>query len=231
MLIELDFLREISVWTVLIRLFLAAVVGGVVGLERELHGRPAGLRTHMMVSLGAALTTMIGIFNIELQGVDWADPMRLGAQVISGIGFLGAGTILLKHGKQEITGLTTAAGLWTTAIIGLAIGAGFYEGGLVATALAVLIFTTASHIESLMNSKRQRLYVYIELDDVNAVKETMDVLRDRFLATESQVCQARSGIFNHVGVETTIKINKKQSRTETVDAIQELPHVLFAFRT
>ena len=85
-------LGEITYSTVLLRLLIAAVCGAMVGFEREVHGRAAGLRTHMMVALGAALTTLIGCFNVEILKITWADPMRVGAQVISGIGFLGAGS-------------------------------------------------------------------------------------------------------------------------------------------
>ena len=106
----IDFLTEFNAVTVVIRVVLAAVAGALVGLEREFHGRAAGMCTHMMVALGAALAAMIGLFTVKELGVS-SDPMRVGAQVISGVGFLGAGTILLRGGGSRITGLTTAAGL------------------------------------------------------------------------------------------------------------------------
>ena len=227
---ELDFLREINLLTVILRLVLAVICGGLVGMEREVHGRAAGLRTHMMVSVGAALTTLIGLFSLEILEVTWADPMRIGAQVISGIGFLGAGTILLKKGNSQITGLTTAAGLWVTAVIGLAVGAGFYEGALITALLAMLIFTLISKLEFLMNSKRQRLFVYVEIDDVNIVSAFADSLSEQLSAVEIQVTPPRSGTVGNVGVEALIRIPKKASVSEKLHKLQSLEHVVFALQ-
>lgn len=125
----MDMLRQFNFLTVLLRLFLAFLFGGCVGMERERRGRTAGLRTHILVCLGACLTILCGVYIVEATGLD-SDPLRIGAQVISGIGFLGAGTIMMTR-QNHIKGLTTAAGLWTTAAIGLALGCGFYEGALV----------------------------------------------------------------------------------------------------
>jgi len=209
---------------------LAAVFGGLVGLEREVHGRAAGLRTHMMVSVGAALTTLIGVFNMEFLGVDWADPMRIGAQVISGIGFLGAGTILLKKGNSQITGLTTAAGLWVTAVIGLAAGIGFYEGALFTVTCAMLIYTIIAKLEAVMNSKRQRLFVYLEVDSVASVSGLIDLLGERFGAVEIQVTPSRSGTPANVGMEALIRIPKKVSVEEKLHKLQSMDHVIFALQ-
>ena len=118
-----EYLAEFNTVTVILRVILAAVAGALVGLEREFHGRAAGMRTHMMVALGAALTSMIGLYVCFVLEFN-SDPMRVAAQVISGVGFLGAGTILLRGGGSRITGLTTGAGLWAAAAIGLAVGAG-----------------------------------------------------------------------------------------------------------
>ena len=127
----LAYLREFNIVTILIRLVLAVVCGGIIGLERGRQRRAAGLRTHILVCLGAALTATVGFFAREVLEISSSDPLRISAQVISGIGFLGVGTILIK-GRFQITGLTTAAGLWVTAAIGIALGAGFIEGALIA---------------------------------------------------------------------------------------------------
>ena len=111
------FLKDFNIWTTLIKLTLAVIFGGVIGLERGKQGRAAGMRTYILVCVGATLTTLIGMFvSSELNIAN--DPLRIGAQVISGIGFLGVGTILVK-GRFQITGLTTAAGLWVVAALGL----------------------------------------------------------------------------------------------------------------
>ena len=224
------FLREVTYVTVLLRLAIAAICGAMVGIEREVHGRAAELRTHMMVSLGAALTTLIGVFNVEILKITWADPMRVGAQVISGIGFLGAGTILLKKENSQITGLTTAAGLWVTAVIGLASGAGFYEGSFVTAVMATVIFTLVSKLEHAMNSRRQRLFVYLELDGVSAVNQTVDALTEMVGAVEIQVTPPRSGTAGNVGMEALIRLPKKVSIVKKLHKLESLDHVLFALQ-
>ena len=128
--------RQFDYFSILLRLALAMFFGGVIGLEGARKGRPAGFRTYMLVCLGAALTMLLGQYELHMTEVHWADHQqfvgarvdvsRFGAQVINGIGFLGAGTIIVT-GNQQVKGLTTAAGLWASACVGLAIGAGFYE--------------------------------------------------------------------------------------------------------
>ena len=223
-------LGEITYETVILRLFIAAICGAMVGVEREVHGRAAGLRTHMMVALGAALTTLIGSFNMNILGITGADPMRVGAQVISGIGFLGAGTILLKKGNSQITGLTTAAGLWVTAVIGLASGAGFYEGAFVTAVMATIIFTLVSKLEIAMNSRRQRLFVYLELDGIDAVKPIISTLPELVGAVEIQVTPPRSGTTGNVGVEALVRLPKKVSVSKKLKKLESLDHVLFALQ-
>lgn len=139
MLSIFDGIRSVTSYSVCIRMILALFCGGIVGLERSFKNRPAGFRTHMLVCLGANIASATGLFlylNLHLP----TDLSRLGAQVITGLSFLGAGTIIVTR-KNTIKGLTTAAGLWTTGIIGLAIGAGFYEGAIIATILILLAET------------------------------------------------------------------------------------------
>ncbi len=121
-------LLEPNILTLIIRTVLALLCAGVIGFERDAHGSAAGLRTHILVCFGAMIAMSTGIFAAtHFSG----DASRIGAQVVSGIGFLGAGTIMVNRG--HIKGLTTAAGLWASACIGLAIGTGFYEAAIVGT--------------------------------------------------------------------------------------------------
>ena len=141
------YLRENDFVEMLIRILLAALAGGLIGTEREYHGRAAGMRTHMMVSVGAALTAIIGISLSVLMYRNYgvtSDIQRTGAQVMSGVGFLGAGCILLKKGNSRVTGLTTAAGLWATAAIGLAVGYGLYVPAFITVIIVVMAFTLTS---------------------------------------------------------------------------------------
>lgn len=228
----MESLRELNALSIFLRVLLAAIAGGLVGVEREFHGRAAGLRTHMLVSLGSALTAMIGLFiSMEMakQGIN-SDVQRTGAQVISGVGFLGAGTILLKKGNSQITGLTTAAGLWATAAIGLAVGYGMYEAAYITVAVVILAFTLISRVEFAMNSKRQRLFVYLEIDNVTSVREMTKSLSEKFGATEIQVTPPRSGTPPHVGVEALIRIPPKVSIEEKMEKLQSEDHIVFALQ-
>ena len=120
---------------VLLRLFVAAALGGAIGLERELRERQAGLRTHLVVSVGAALFTLVSAYGFTDWGVR-VDPTRIAAQIVTGIGFLGAGAIIRQG--LSVRGLTTAATLWLVAAIGMAAGAGYWEGALIATLGAII---------------------------------------------------------------------------------------------
>lgn len=128
------------------RLFMAAILSGLIGLERETHGRAAGLRTHILVCVGSALITLTSLHIFEIyKGIAAVDPSRIAAQIISGIGFLGAGTII--RSRASVRGLTTAASLWTVAGIGLAVGVGFYQGAYVTTLLALVTLFLLNKVE------------------------------------------------------------------------------------
>jgi len=224
------YLRELTTITMLIRVALAAVAGGIVGLEREVHGRAAGMRTHMLVCLGAALSALIGCYlsvSMSEMGIN-SDAQRTGAQVMSGIGFLGAGTILVKKANSRITGLTTAAGLWATAAIGLAMGYGLYEAAFVTVFVVVLAFTVVSHLETRVNRKRQRMFVYLEVDSVESVRSMTDLLVNEFGAKELQVTPPRSGTAPHVGLEALIRVPPKVTVEAKIKKLHKIDHVVFA---
>ena len=136
MLEFLNPMREITTVSVILRMVIATLVGAVIGLERSAKNRPAGFRTHILVCLGATAAMVTGLY-VFLKLKMPTDVSRLGASVISGLGFIGAGTIVVTK-KMSIKGLTTAAGLWTTGIIGLAIGAGYYELGIIGMILVLI---------------------------------------------------------------------------------------------
>lgn len=223
------YIIDFNTVTVILRVFLAALAGALVGLEREYHGRAAGLRTHMMVSLGAALTTMIGLFAVHELGMS-SDPLRVGAQVISGIGFLGAGTILWRGGGSRITGLTTAAGLWAAAAIGLAVGMGFYLGAFLTVLAVMLTFTLISRLEGRMNRKRQRMAIYLEIDHVESVAPLQEQLRDEYGLMEIHVTTPRSGHSPHVGLEILVRVPPKMGLEDNLDRFKRIEHVVFAIR-
>lgn len=146
------------------RLVLSAILGGLIGVEREVNNRPAGLRTHILVTLGSTLIMLLSIDGYYLLGGEIAqgDPFRLAAQVVSGIGFLGAGTIMRTG--NNINGLTTAASLWVSAGIGLAIGAGYYLGGIVTVVIVLLALTSLGFLEK---GVLKRKYKTIEVISTN----------------------------------------------------------------
>lgn len=152
-----EYLKSVNEISILVRIILAIICGGIIGAEREKSHQPAGLRTYTLVCMGAAMVMLTGEYMHEYYNT--GDPARLGAQVISGIGFLGAGSIIVSR-ETKIRGLTTAAGLWVSACIGLAVGAGFYSGGILATAAVYLIIAKLKKVHFQLNDT---LGLYAEL--------------------------------------------------------------------
>lgn len=171
---ELIFSSVMSSLYIFIRLIIAAVLGGIIGLEREKLNRPAGVRTHMIVCLGSCLIMLLGEYMHEIDNT--IDITRLGAQVVSGIGFLGAGAIL-KDGFS-VRGLTTAATLWVVACVGLAVGSGFYSAGILTT----IIVYSSLHFLGFTTKKglRKNISVYVESLD-NTINNLQDFLTDNGL--------------------------------------------------
>ena len=226
----ITFLRELNIITVLIRLVLAMLLGGTIGLERGKQGRAAGMRTHTLVCLGATLATMIGFYASSILELS-NDPLRIAAQIVSGIGFLGVGTILIK-GRFQITGLTTAAGLWCAAAIGIALGAGFYEGAIIAFVCAVLTVTVIHRVESHLNKKYSRFGIYIEINSDKAVRETVDYLASHYHVTDIQITTPRSGTTGNVGIEANVHNRDFSTSPDDVSKhLESLDHVIFALES
>lgn len=227
-----DFMHEINVWTVIIRIVLATLMGGIIGIERFKQGRAAGMRTHILVALGATLASMIGLFLYQEMGMA-NDPTRIAAQVVSGIGFLGMGTILIK-GRFQITGLTTAAGLWATAAIGLALGMGFYSGSIATFICAVLTVTLMSRIEYLLTKKYNRFGIYVEIKSDEFVRNTIDMLKSNYNVSAIQVTVPRSGKNGNVGIEANVHILQKKDRIPPeiiAKEIEKNDYVVFAIES
>lgn len=228
----MEWLREFNIWTIIIRLFLAAILGGIIGLERGRQRRAAGLRTHILVCVGSALTVMVGFFAREALGIELSDPLRVSAQVISGIGFLGAGTIMLK-GRFQIVGLTTAAGLWVTAAIGLSAGIGFYEGAIAAFLISIFTVIVLNKLERHINDNRSNFGVYVEIRQDKAVRECIESLKEKYQAHDIQVTVPRSGITGNVGIEVILVIPRKNKTAlkDVINEINEYPSVVYAIES
>ena len=225
----MDYLREFNMISITVRLVLAMLLGGTIGLERGKQGRAAGMRTHIFVCLGATLTTMIGYFSL-LQ-FNTGDPLRVAAQVISGIGFLGVGTILIK-GRFQITGITTAAGLWCAAAIGIALGAGFYEGALITFACSAITISTLWRVEYILNKKYRRFGIYVEICSDEYVRTAIDRLESKYNISDVQVTAPRSGTAGNVGIEANVHNNDFTISPDTVSKdLEQEEYVIFSLES
>lgn len=196
---------EMLILKTVLRSLMAIIVGCVIGSERARHSRAAGMRTHILVCLGACITSLISCFTAEFLG-STGDITRLSAQVISGIGFLGVGMIIVKN-NNIITGLTTAAGVWTTAIIGIAIGYGFYVVAAIVTVLLLVALIVVAQFEK----KRKDIEtIYIELNDLYKVNATIKALEEKIpVGFSYQVVSPKSGFMGNVGLSLLIHSKTK----------------------
>ena len=179
----LDPVRGSDFLSVAIKLVLATVTGGIIGLERRRKRRPAGFRTHILVCMGAVLAVCTNFYLCELmaklfpEGYDKIDVSRLGAQVINGIGFLGAGTILINS-RHQVQGLTTAAGLWASACMGLAIGAGYFELAVIACIFIYATITVLNNFEKIFTDRTKNMNISVTLTDTGKIRSVTDYLTD-----------------------------------------------------
>lgn len=222
------YLRELNFISILLRLSLAVIFGGIIGVGREREKRPAGLRTHILVCLGSTLAMLTNVYisNTLQEGVD---PTRIGAQVISGIGFLGAGTILVT-GKNRVKGLTTAAGLWSSACMGLAIGVGFYEGAVIGCIFIVSVTAILGKVDKMINKNSRRINLYIIISSPKILSIIISNLKKK----ESNIEINDVEINNHnlncdelIGVLMTIKIPDKIPHEQVINLIESDEGVIF----
>lgn len=167
----LDFLRGTDFLSVTFRVLLALVCGGMIGIERAEKRRPAGFRTHILICLGAAITAMTSV-HLFVTMHYYLDVARMGAGVVSGIGFIGAGTIMVTQ-RRRVKGLTTAAGLWVVAIVGLCCGFGFYEGAVCATVLVLIAEVFFSKLEYRLLRDNREVTVYTEYASPSCLEEVV----------------------------------------------------------
>lgn len=151
----------LSIENIVLRLFVAAILGGIIGYEREINERPAGFRTHILVSMGSCLMMLVSTdAYLYLDGLSF-DPQRIASQVVSGVSFIGAGTIMVN--KDRISGLTTAATIWVSAAMGLSIGIGYYTAALTTTLISIILLMLAGRVEHKLNKKNfQNLSITLE---------------------------------------------------------------------
>ena len=218
-------IRTVTTLAVIVRILVAVICGGAIGLERGLKNRPAGMRTYMLVCVGACLIMLTNqyIFQASQAG----DPMRLGAQVVSGIGFLGAGTIVVTRHNQ-IKGLTTAAGLWSAAGVGLALGVGFYEAAFVAGIAIFFVLTILQYWDDKMHSKTRLVEAYMELDQSLSMGYLIRELRALDLEISNVQIECNNSLENNVlGIIATIKAQKRCDHADLMDKIRKISGVTY----
>ena len=222
---DLSFLRDINLWSVLARTLLAVLCGSVIGLERETRRKQAGFRTHILICLGASLTTLTSQYLLLVMH-QYTDIARLGAQVIAGLGFIGAGAIIVTR-NLRIKGLTTAAGLWVTGIIGLCCGAGYYEAAIVATLLLTFIEFFMAKIEKKFIVKSEKIDLAIEFDDISGLTGITKLLNDLDLViTDMDIFKEGQGPTKNPSAIIKFMIIKKVTLNELTASILALPHVI-----
>jgi putative Mg2+ transporter-C (MgtC) family protein len=189
----------------IIRIGVAGLLGAMIGIEREIRSKEAGLKTHFLVAVGSALIMVVSKYafsDVVFEDHTSLDPSRIAAQVISGVGFLGAGTIIIQ--KQAVKGLTTAAGLWATAGIGLAIGAGMYVVGVGATILVLIGLEIVSRIFKLRFLFPQNITVQICMNKHEAVQQILETLQVKgisIITYEVEALQHDTGVVYKVGMQ------------------------------
>lgn len=219
------YLMDISSISIVARLGLAILFGGLIGFEREKKNRAAGIRTHMLVCIGACLTMMTNQFIIQTLSYG-GDPTRMGAQVISGIGFLGAGTILVT-GQHQIKGLTTAAGLWASACLGLAIGIGFYKGAIIGFVVTVMAIVSFQRLDRIFYEHKRMLDVYVEFDSITSVKYLVKKVRERGERIDSLEVIKSKDQESEIGAVVTIGYGKEENEEQLLEALEELQGINF----
>ncbi len=210
---------------ILIRMCLAVLCGALIGMEREQKRRPAGLRTHMLICLGASMTTLTSQYLLLNLGM-FTDPARLGAQVIAGIGFIGAGTIIVTK-RRQIKGLTTAAGLWASAIVGLCCGAGFYLGAVAAAVLILVAEMLMSKLEWYVISTARTINIYVEYTDADTLTKIVDQLKNMNVSIlDMELTKASAGSGRNPCVTFSLGMSKRAGHDSVMNQLTGLRGVI-----
>ena len=212
-------------WDFALRLFVAGAMGVLIGLEREYRAMEAGYRTHFLVALGSALMMIVsqyGFMEVLKTDLIRLDPSRIAAQVVSGIGFIGAGTIILQ--KQIVRGLTTAAGIWATSGIGLAVGAGMYAVGISATLLVLLGLETLSYFFKSIGLRN--MMIDFSTDDKEAIKRVSKKFNTRnYVVVSYEMTEAYTNGKNVYHVSMVVKAKRMNEEGLLLMFLQDFPDI------
>lgn len=230
------YLHELNLASMMLRIILAMIVGGIIGFEREKKGRPAGFRTYMLVAVGATMTVILSQYLDYMLNNRWVltadhigiktDLSRFGAQVINGVGFLGAGTIIVT-GRQEVKGLTTAAGLWASACMGIAIGAGFYECMIIGTLLIVGCMKLLPFIENVVTNRARNMSIYVGMDSIENLGGVVGYMKLSGIGLfDVEVDKAENENLSHVNALFSIRLPKHLQHAEVLAKIATMDGII-----
>ena len=218
-------MHALTMIDIMIRICLAVVSGALIGMERQQKRRPAGLRTHMLICLGASMTTLTSQYLLLNLGL-FTDPARLGAQVIAGIGFIGAGTIIVTK-RRQIKGLTTAAGLWASAIVGLCCGAGFYLGAVTAAVLILVAEMLMSKLEWYIISTARTMNLCVEYSEAEALTRIVDQLKNMNISIlDMELTKASNGTNRNPCVTFSLGMSKRMGHDAVMNQLTGLRGVV-----
>ena len=222
------YLKEFNTISIVVRLILSIILGGFIGIERSKSGRAAGLRTHILVCLGSTIASMTGLYINQMVG---GDASRIAAQVISGIGVVSAGSIMIRH-KSTIVGLTTAACVWAVGTVGIAIGYGFYEAAIIGVLLIMFITTTLNALDSRLRHDMKEVSVYVEFVDSKNINTTLSMIKEIGVEIETiSVEKTKTSSHNGIGADLLIHINKKKNIDAFIEQLNQIENIEFAIRT
>lgn len=220
-----EVLRELNPISVAVRLALSLLCGGILGVERGRKKRPAGFRTYMLVCMGSALVMLTNQYITLLYG--GSDPSRMGAQVVSGIGFLGAGTIIVT-GRNRVKGLTTAAGLWAAACVGLALGVGFYTGALGGCILIFVVMALLQGLDDWVMSSTKVINLYVEFEQMSDVGAFIKFAKEQgFRISDLELVQTNGMSDKGVGALCNLRLPKKKPHAEILQMLSGLERVRY----
>ncbi len=219
-----EFLRDLNALSTFVRLLLAFICGGILGIERGRKNRPAGFRTYMLVCVGSALVMITNQYISENYAN--VDPSRMGAQVVSGIGFLGAGTIIVTA-RNRVKGLTTAAGLWVAACVGLSIGIGFYAGAIIGCLMTLFVMSVLHKLDNHVAASTKVMDLYIEFARLSFVGSFIEYVKQyNMKISDVEVTKFKLADKTEVAVLLTLRLEKKQSHTDIIQLLNSADGVL-----
>jgi putative Mg2+ transporter-C (MgtC) family protein len=224
-----DIINFFQSWTMAgigARLFLATLAGVIIGMDREYKNKGAGIKTHALVCIGAAMAMIVNEFILRSFPTSNTDLARIGAQVVSGIGFLGVGTIIVT-GRNEVKGLTTAAGLWVCAGIGLAAGIGFIKGTILALLFVIFVLRVLEPVDKHLRARARDMDLYVEFENMEAIRSFLTGLRAKGIKVTnfSIYRQRQAGLSPSATV--TVKMVHHGDHETWLHEFSEIPGVLY----